>query len=107
APNVDYVSAINVTDRYTRLARTKRQGQIDARFVVRSDQGTRVAADILILRDGNAVFAGRTNDDNFDTNDHLRVLLAQGAQHTIRLHAGEVEIEKQVTPQRDDELFEF
>lgn len=107
APHVDYVSAVNVTDRYTRLARKKAEGQIDARFVVCSAKGQRVAADILILRDGNAVFAGRTNDDGFDTNDHLRVPLAKGAKHTIQLQDGDAEIVKEVTPERDDDLFEF
>ncbi len=83
----DYVYAVNVTDRYTRLKETLPDGVERIMFVAMqgdSDQRVRLP---LVIKDasGQEVFAGQTNDERFDRNDHVSVPLKIGATYDVML----------------------
>lgn len=66
ARGVNYVHAVNVTDRYVNRAAKPPEGSILTMFAVRDDLlgGNRCSADIKIVgADGKAFFAGRTKDE--------------------------------------------
>jgi hypothetical protein len=77
---VDYVWAVNVTDRYTQRRQESPEGSLRVAFVVRSQStGERVAATITVLdSDGRTVFQQQANDERFDANDHRTAVLPAG-----------------------------
>jgi len=83
--SIDYVHAVNVTDRYTQLRVKKPEGTSLLRLrVIDSDTRRRVAADVRILdKSGNEVFVGQAKDERFDSNDHLQTYLPFGQEYTI------------------------
>lgn len=77
ARNVHDVFAVNVTDRYTSLRRETPDGHAIVRFrVTKVGSAKRISA-VLEVKDesGNLLFEGLTNDERFDTNDHLSAVL--------------------------------
>jgi hypothetical protein len=89
ARNVDDVFAVNVTDRYTAKAPGVPENHSVVRFrAVQSPSGQRVTAK-LSVRDASdqEVFSGSTNDERFDSNDHLTAYLPTGAMLTVKADA--------------------
>lgn len=75
--NIDYVHAVNVTDRYANRVAPPPAGYGQVMFrVVDKQTGQRVAAKIVV-RDaaGKIVFDGQSKDERFDANDHLTIQL--------------------------------
>lgn len=88
APRADYVSAVNVTDRYTRKATPPDPDKTRLLVSVRdSTTGRRVAASVQVLDPADAAFRleGTSRDEKFDTNDQLEFAVPRG--HAYRVEA--------------------
>lgn len=94
---IDYVHAVNVTDRYVGRAVPVAEGERRVMLkVVNPATNQRVAAKIVLFTaDGQEAFAGETKDERFDTNDHLSVTLRDKVLYEAR-----VELEGQQTQLR-------
>ena len=99
------VRAVNVTDRYTRKPVEIPEGS--GRLYVRLadlESGRRVAADAVLLVDGEEVARGRTRDDGFDANHHLEFVLPLGSRVTVRFDVPGGWVEGRQTFARDQQL---
>lgn len=76
----DYVHAVNVTDRYTRLGQSLPPGYVNLMFrVLDGASGDRCSAPLMLKEsNGNFVFEGNSKDERFDANDHLTVAVPEG-----------------------------
>ena len=87
ARNVAHVYAVNVTDRYVDQAKPLPEGH--ARVMVRvldGSKGERVSARVLIKdSQGRTVFEGKSNDERFDSNDHLTIPLRIGQSYQLTI----------------------
>ena len=110
ARHINDIPAVNVTDRYTRLRETPKEGFVDSLFSVRDASGERVKAEISIFKsrvNKELVCAGFSNDEGFDSNDHLRFSLKKGEQHLVQAKLGDQIEERVVTPETEDEVIAF
>ena len=105
---LDYVRAVNVTDRYTKQSEPLREGHVYAMFrVVDKKTQERASAEIQILNlDGKELFTGITKDERFDANDHLTFVLPQDTQFRIRIKGEEREFQT-AKIENDRQLFTF
>lgn len=75
--SIDYVFAVNVTDRYTRQPKSPPKGQVEWMCRCVDGQGDRLSASITVRepeeagRAGRVIFSGVTRDERFDRNNHL------------------------------------
>lgn len=76
-----YVSAVNVTDRYTKQSAPLPEGMVRLFFrTIDKTSNQRVAATLRVAgANGAPLFVGATNDERFDANDHVAVAIPQGA----------------------------
>lgn len=99
------VPAVNVTDRYTRLAEKLPEGVVRVMFRVVDGEGRRVAAKLTISdAAGEVVFEGQSNDERFDANDHRTVPLKLGQEYALLAGSGDKAIRQALTPGKADEL---
>ncbi|MBL8814823.1 MAG: transglutaminase domain-containing protein [Planctomyces sp.] len=84
ARNVDDVFAVNVTDRYTAKAPSIPENHSVVRFrAIQLSSGHRVTTELTVRDEaGQEVFSGSTNDERFDSNDHLTAYLPTGSKLT-------------------------
>ncbi|MCA9177753.1 MAG: dienelactone hydrolase family protein [Planctomycetales bacterium] len=83
---IDYVFAVNVTDRYTSQAPPLPVGHVELMVRVIDSQGERLAAQLEVTdASGNSLARGSTKDERFDRNDHFHVTVKDGAR--VRLLA--------------------
>jgi hypothetical protein len=96
-PGVDYIPAINVTDRYHHEIQQP-VGTIPAQFrVLDAPGGNRCAAAIKITdATGKAVFEGTTNDERFDANDYISTFLRVGQDYQIEIHYAGQEVKMHI-----------
>lgn len=110
APEKDWVWAVNVTDRYTRMQEELPAGIARVLLGAVDSNGIRVSATIEI-RDSNGelVYEGTTNDIRFDTNDHLSVKIILSEQYQILARYESNTIRRTVNFKKDGvlTLFEF
>ncbi|EEF62512.1 transglutaminase domain-containing protein [Pedosphaera parvula] len=91
APDLDYISAINVTDNYTPKSKLK---HIDkTRLLVKvldRPAGNRITSKICITdpNDSAVHFEGTSRDEKFDSNDMLAFELLQSHTYKIQVQAG-------------------
>lgn len=80
---INYVHAVNVTDRYTRGKKELPAGVVRVMFRAENNtSGDRCAATLQIVdAKGKQVFTGKTNDERFDANDHVTAELKQGEKY--------------------------
>ncbi|MCX6913529.1 MAG: transglutaminase-like domain-containing protein, partial [Verrucomicrobia bacterium] len=86
APSADYVSAVNVTDRYTAKAKpVEAPGLRLALDVFDRPVGQRVAAKVAVTDAANQAvrFAGASKDESADMNDHLSFKLPKQQTYLI------------------------
>jgi hypothetical protein len=96
-PRIDYIRAVNVTDRYTNRGEKIPAGHVRVMFQVTSVQGQRLNARITVLdAAGNSVFAAKTNDERFDANDHITKTLPLGKTFQLQIGNGTQTIEFKV-----------
>jgi len=107
APDVNWVSAVNVTDRYTNKVPKPAEGEVTARFVVLDRPGgQRISAEIKLFDpDGKQVFAGKTRDERFDGNDHLEAVLKKGTRYKVQVSAMDKVAAAEVKPEKGEDLF--
>jgi poly(3-hydroxybutyrate) depolymerase len=88
-PSIDYISAVNVTDRYTRIGTKPPEGtQVISFRVLDPRSRSRIVASVRVLDEqGTVVLEGKTKDERFDANDHLHQTLIQGASYTVEVEA--------------------
>ena len=101
---VDYVFAVNVTDRYTRGAVALPEGVVPVMFrVLERGSRARVPAELKVRDiEGQVVFQGRTKDEQFDANDHLTVNLTRGQKYRVEIrHDGRLQQARFQAGQRD------
>jgi hypothetical protein len=103
------ISAVNVSDFYTRRGITLPDGAVLAYFkVVEKKSGQRVAADLLVTdSDGETVFEGKSNDERFDANNHVQVQAKVGDLLNVRYTTGETTQTRTVKIKKPDQLFSF
>ncbi len=107
--NVDYVFAVNVTDRYTALGRELPAGHVELLFrAIDEATGDRCVAP-LAVRDqkGNVVFEGQTKDERFDANDHLSVVLPAGEKYDVEIRHGARVVTENVAAEKRDSPITF
>ena len=107
--DIDYVHSVNVTDFYTRLAEKLPDGAIPVQFcAVEKSGGDRLAAFMKLKDDeGKVVFEGRTNDESFDANDHVRVPLQSGLEYSIELRSLDRLIIQKIKAEQRDRPYTF
>jgi len=104
---VNYVSAVNVTDRYT--ARRKKPDPTKAELSIRvltRKGGSRVPAAVTITDAATKkeVFKGTAKDERFDANDHLIAELPIKKKYKVRLQFLNVTSEKTVELSQKEQL---
>lgn len=87
--SIDYVSAVNVTDRYTQIASRPPEGTNMVSFrVIDPKSRARVEAQVRVTDDAGAlVLEGKTRDERFDLNDHLHQYLFPGKTYQVTVEA--------------------
>lgn len=105
-PRIDYVSAVNVTDRYAGKAAATPAGHRSIRIrTFAGESSQRCAAQITVRdSDGKSVFAGTSKDERFDANDHVVVALREGATYEIEASREGRQVRQSVTVGKDDQL---
>lgn len=104
--SVDYVSAVNVTDRYAAARQTLAAGHGFARFRVVDPSGRRVKCDLKLTDvDGEVCFEGTTRDERFDSNDHLTAVLPIGAPFVVAVKFAGRHANQHVTLNDEEQLF--
>ncbi len=85
------ISAVNVTDRYTQLKVTRPEGTTKTMFrIVDARTKERVAAKVIVTDSaGKVISEGNSNDERFDSNDHLSFYLPEGQSFTVTASLGE------------------
>jgi hypothetical protein len=102
-PDIKYVSAVNVTDRYVGRGKKPPEGMIEVAFKTVDAQGRRQATPLKIIDDaGHVAFAGTTNDERFDANDHLSTYLLPGQRYQVELGSGTAKRNETFKPERRD-----
>jgi hypothetical protein len=86
--SIDYVYAVNVTDRYHNGSPKQPVGTVLASFrALDAPGGSRCAASLKIIdATGKKVFEGTTKDETFDANDHLATFLPAGQEYQVEIH---------------------
>ena len=106
-PRIKYIPAVNVTDRYVALKQELPDGFVDTLFSVYDADGNRVCSPLRIVDGKETIFEGNTNDDSFDTNDHLRVPLQQDRPYQVIIGGQPDSKGKVITPKQSLQLHSF
>jgi len=103
------ISAVNVSDYYTRLGKKLPDGVVLAYFrVFDKKSGERVAASLVVSdREGKRVFEGTSNDERFDANNHVEVQAKVGDLLSVQYTVGEVSQTRAVKIKKPDQVFSF
>lgn len=88
--SIDYISAVNVTDRYVDLAAKPPEGSVQTMFrVLDRASGKRLAVVVRVFdMEGKLVLEGMSKDEGFDANDHLSVYLPIGQKFSLEVQDG-------------------
>jgi poly(3-hydroxybutyrate) depolymerase len=81
--SIDYISAVNVTDRYTNVGFKVPEGtQMISFRAVDARTSQRVIANVKVFDATNSLVSeGKTKNEAFDANDHLHYYLKQGQRY--------------------------
>ena len=103
-PNIDYVYAFNVTDRYAAGKVDPPEGTVPAQFrVLDGKSGDRCPASLKITdAAGRTVFEGTTKDERFDANDHLSMYLLPGQEYQVEIRHAAHELKTNFKCERRD-----
>ncbi len=85
--SIDYIPAVNVTDRYTQLGFKPPEGTQMISFRVIDPQSHSRTQAKVIVKDatGAIVLEGSTKDERFDANDHLLQYLKEGEHYSVNV----------------------
>jgi hypothetical protein len=103
---IDYVRAVNVTERYAGKTQAVPEDASLVMFRVLAPQSRdRCAANFRVKdKDGNIVFQGQTKDERFDANDHIAVPLPKGEQFQVEVLHGDQVTQTTVTTGEPQQL---
>ena len=105
---IDYIFAVNVTDRYTENDREVPAGKTLAMFRVLDASGKdRCAARITVTQGGKTLFQGESKDERFDTNDHLTGVLAQNQEFDVEVRTTDAVLKTKIKTAAGEKLFTF
>jgi len=105
AGGADYVSAVNVTDRYVHAAGKPPEGWTCVMFRAAHPDGTRCRAALRILdAAGKVVFNDHTNDERFDRNDHRTAELEIGKAYEVEFTTAGHRVTRTIRATGDDQL---
>lgn len=102
--SIEYINAVNVTDRYVALTVKPPAGTTKIMFrVLDASTGRRVAANVKVtnLQSQAKLLDSMANDERFDANDHLAAYLPLGSELEVTARAGQAEVSRRirVTPE--------
>lgn len=102
--SIDYVFAVNVTDRYTKRAQALPKGHVELLFrAIDTTTGDRCSAPLKLLdTSGKIVFEGQTKDERFDANDHLTAAVRGGEQYKVEVQHKDGVITKTIKAEQRD-----
>ncbi len=106
----DYVHAVNVTDRYTKLGASLPPGYVNLMFrILDGASGDRCSAPLTLKQpDGEVIFEGKSKDERFDANDHLTVAVPEGKTFELSIPSKTGEsITKTIKAESDGQLVEL
>ena len=88
--SIDYISAVNVTDRYINRGIKQPEGTAQTMFrIMDRSTGKRIAQKVQVFdADAKMVFEGMTKDERFDSNDHLGIYLPEGLKYYFEVQDG-------------------
>jgi poly(3-hydroxybutyrate) depolymerase len=89
--SIDYIRAVNVTDRYTQLGFKPPEGtQMISFRVVDPKSRSRTQAKVVVKdATGAVLLEGITKDERFDANDHLLQYLKEGESYSVEVEVGQ------------------
>ena len=97
--NIDYISAVNVTDFYNKFAKNLNIEKMKCRFLIMvvdvSDK--RIRRNVAIYKDGKRLFEGKSASELQDYNDILEFHLLKKQKYEIRIDGGSKTVSKLVT----------
>ncbi len=107
--SIDYISAVNVTDRYTSIGFKVPEGTQMVSFrAVDSKSSTRLIAGLKVFDQANQLVAeGMTKNDSFDANDHFHHYLKQGESYRVECEFDGQKYEKKITVADRPELVDW
>lgn len=86
------VSSVNVTDRYTNLSKPIPEGHKQVYFRVTTDGKQRIRAELKLFdANGKEIWAGTSNDERFDANDHAGAPLKIGEKYRVEVKLDETQ----------------
>jgi pimeloyl-ACP methyl ester carboxylesterase len=97
APELDYVSAVNVTDNYTAKSQPANSGKTRVMIkVMDRPAGQRIAAKVRVydLVDAKIKFEGTSKDERADSNDMLSFELPRGHACKIEAWSGKAKVNR-------------
>ena len=107
--SIDYVSAVNVTDRYTNLGFKRPEGTQMVSFrASESSRNQRVVASVKVFDEANQLVAeGKTKNESFDANDHLNHYLKQDHSYRIEFQFEEERFIQELRVGNQPELIDW
>lgn len=96
---IDYVHAVNVTDRYAGKIAPPAEGERRVKFrVTEGTNGPRVSAKVTVRgADGKETGSWESKDERFDANDHLTATLRDRETYEIEVRSGALSARTKVT----------
>lgn len=103
---VDYVYAVNVTDRYLNLGKKLPDGYVNVMFKVLDPQsGDRCSATVRISDpEGRVLFDGKSKDERFDSNDHVVAALPEGKTLKLEVKTESSSASQTIVTAKDGQL---
>ena len=106
--DIDYIFAVNVTDRYTKDVQEVPAGKTLAMFrVLVAPVMDRCAASITVSQAGKTLFRGTSKDERFDANDHLTGVLNQNQEFDVEVRTADRVLKKKIKTATGEKLFTF
>lgn len=88
-PSIDYIHAVNVTDRYTNINQKIPEGtQMVSMRAIDKSKGERVIVKVRVSDANGDLASGSTKDESYDANDHLHYYLKEGGKYRIAFENG-------------------
>ncbi|MDB4331752.1 polyhydroxyalkanoate depolymerase [bacterium] len=104
APSNRSVSAVNVTERYTKNKEPLAVGHVEVLVKVVDGNGERLSVPIQVFDESQkSVFSGKTKDERFDANDHCAISLREGKEYTLHLTYGNGILKRSVVARKQNE----
>ena len=102
--SINYISAVNVTDRYTQLKVPQPEGTTKIMFRVLDAKTKERVTTKLIVTDaaGKVVSEGNSNDERFDSNDHTSFYLPVGQSFKVTASIGDQTVTKDFQSENRD-----